>query len=431
MANYARRGLLGKGSMGEVYASEDSAGHTVAVKHVRKTLAMDPAMIDRLANEARLLGRVMHHNVVRVVDEAGDVDGDPCLVMNFVPGITLSKLLDRESPLRVGRAFAIAAQILTGLDAIHDAGVVHADIKSNNVLVGEQDRVTIIDFGLARALSRDALAETLLQGTPAFMAPELITGGAPSVASDLYAVGIIIYEMLTSTTPFSGAADVLDAHRHDAVIAPSVRVPESALSPAVDRVILRALEKDPAARFATAREFAAALDAALVGEWLTATVDLTATVELPSRAATTREEVRPTKEWAHKQPAIATRKPVETLQEKITATLDRAGRLIESHDLLRAITVLEAGLAPLACGPGTDELDAEAWRIESVLAALYDSVGNKSRAKQLALAAHEHALAVGCPIAAARTQAVLGRMGHGVARKPLRLARGSGQVRDR
>ena len=430
MANYARRGLLGKGSMGEVYASEDSAGHTVAVKQVRRTMSMDPAMIERLANEARLLGRVMHHNVVRMVDDDGDVDGDPCLVMNFVPGITLAQLLDREAPLRVGRAFAIAAQILTGLDAIHDAGVVHADIKSNNVLVGEQDRVTIIDFGLARALSRDDISESMLQGTPAFMAPELATGSPPSVASDLYAVGIIVYEMLTGTTPFAGATDVLEAHRHDLVTPPSARAPEGTVSAAVDHVVLRALEKDPQARFATAREFAAALDAALVGEWLTATVDLRATVELPARPVT-REDVRPTKEWAHKQPAIAVRPPAETVHDKITATLDRAGRLIESHDLLRAIAALEAGLAPLAYGPGTDELDAEAWRIESVLAALYDSVGNKGRAKQFALAAHAHALAVGCPIAAARTQAVLGRMGHGVARRPLRLARGSAAARDR
>ncbi|MEJ7599582.1 MAG: serine/threonine-protein kinase [Kofleriaceae bacterium] len=426
MTKYPRHKLLGKGAMGEVYAAHDAAGEPVAVKHVRKTLAMDRSVVERFANESRLLERVMHHNVVRKVEHGTGTDGQPQLVMSYVPGITLRQVVDVEGPLSIDRAFAITAQILTGLSAIHDAKVVHADIKSSNVLIGDQDRVTIIDFGLARTLSRELPPEDTLAGTPAFMAPELITGGAPSVAADLYAVGVILYEMLAGVTPFASSADIFEAHVNEPVVPPSVRVPERALSAAIDRLVLRALAKTPAARFASARDFAAVLDAALMGEALMSTVELARVRITPSSDL----ETRPTRQWAGRTampPVTAEAVPVTRVHDMISATLDRAGKLIDKHDPRAAVFELEAGLAMLVRGPGSAEPDLEAWRIESVLAALYDSLGRRSQAQQTALAAHQHAVAIGCPIAAGRTRALVARLNANAAKPPPRLARGSGR----
>ena len=419
MTKYPRQQLLGKGAMGEVYAAHHESGEQVAVKHVRKTLAMDRAVVERFANESRMLERVMHHNVVRVVEHGTDSDGQQQLVMSFVPGVTLRQVIDTEGPLRIERAFAIAAQILTGLSAIHDAKVVHADIKSSNVLVGEQDRVTIIDFGLARTLSRELPPDDTLAGTPAFMAPELITGAAPSVAADIYALGAILYEMLTGVTPFASSPDIFEAHVSEPVMPPSVRAPERGLSATIDRLVLRALEKSPAARFQSARDFAAVLDAALMGEALMTTVELT---RVRTSSAPDLES-RPTREWAGRVPA-ADAVPVTRVHEMISATLDRAGKLIDRRDPRGAVVELEAGLSMLVRGP---ELDLEAWRIESVLAALYDSLGRRSQAQQTALAAHQHAMAIGCPIAAGRTRALVERLNANAAKPPPRLARGSGR----
>lgn len=441
--NYVKRKLLGKGAMGEVYASEDPAtGESVAVKNVRKTISMDKDMTARLTNEANLLERVVHHNVVRAITRGEDADGAPYLVMSYVEGQTLWQLIEREGPLALERSFAIASQILTGLAAIHEARVVHADIKSNNVLVDDQDRVTIIDFGLARTLSREIPRENMLAGTPAFMAPETISGAAPSVAADIYAVGVILYEMLTGMTPFAHSSDIFDAHLHEPVVVPSLRNPEAKISTDIDRLVIRALSKDAADRFETARDFATALDAARSKDWRMTTVNM----PLLRGPATQDLGIRPTQEWArgsstdHKSaagfdaqktsklptfsvtvnepaaPAVAetnaSNAPTASarVRDIISLSLDRASRLLETHDFYGAISELETGLAQLMRLGNNITLDHEAWRLEQVLAALYDSLGRRAHARRMASLAYAHARQTGNESAIERTKTLVERL---------------------
>ena len=262
--------LLGTGGMGRVYAVRHPSRPRVAVKLLREALAKDPFMVGRMADEARAARLVSHRNVVRVLDSGETADGEPFVVMEHVGGIPLGALVQREGPLPLGRIRSIAAQLLAGLAAIHRAGLVHADLKSDNVLVeatAEGDRVTIIDFGLARPLATSAArgADRLVSGTPEYMAPEQVRGEPLTAAADLYGVGVILYELLTGTTPFGGGSTAMIFERHltEAVVPPSVRCPDRTIPAALERAVLRALEKDPAARYFDASMFAIAVERAV------------------------------------------------------------------------------------------------------------------------------------------------------------------------
>jgi len=208
---------------------------------------------------------------VAMIDQGTLPDGAPYLVMEHVPGRSLGQVID-EDPIPLARAVDLQCQILSALAAIHDSGVVHADIKSDNVLVETRhgvDQVTLIDFGLARLESAPAHldvegGEVMVSGTPEYMAPEVVCGGPAVRASDLYAAGVILYELLTGAPPFVGGSvtDVMRQHAQDAVIPPSQRAPERDIPPAIDRIVLRALRKRPEARFADAGAFARELRAA-------------------------------------------------------------------------------------------------------------------------------------------------------------------------
>jgi serine/threonine-protein kinase len=256
--------LLGAGGMGRVFAAEDSKHAPVAVKVLHEVLASDPIMVDRFLDEGRAAQRVTHRNVVRVFDHGMSAAGTPFLVMERVPGIPLGSLIQREGSLPFFRIRAIAAQIFAGLAAIHRAGLVHGDLKSDNILVDESDRVTIIDFGLARTPgTRPAFGDDqMLTGTPEYMAPELIRGEPISTASELYAVGVILYEMLTGSTPGGGGTTtaIFERHLSDELVPPTLRCPDRTIPVSLEAVILRALDKDPAARHLNADIFATAVD---------------------------------------------------------------------------------------------------------------------------------------------------------------------------
>ena len=250
---------LGAGGMGQVFAADHPVAGPLAVKLLQNQLLSEPLFVERVANEGRAAARVRHENVVRVIDHGMASGGVPYVAMERVHGTSLLALIQREGLLSLPRIRTVAAQVLAGLAAIHRAGLVHADLKSDNLLVDENDRVTIIDFGLAReACCAD---RHLISGTPEYMAPELIRGDVITPAADLYAVGVILYELLTGTTPFAGgsAAAIFDRHLHDAVVPPSARCPDRAIPPALDALIMRALEKKPEDRFADADELLEAL----------------------------------------------------------------------------------------------------------------------------------------------------------------------------
>lgn len=272
--------LIGEGGMGRVYRAVQTALHrTVAVKVVRADLVGDRRILTHFRREAIAAARAMHPNLVMVLDTGDTDDGRPLLVMEYVQGRALGELV-RTEPLSITRACDIVTQVLSALAEVHRADVVHADVKTDNVLVETThdggDRVRLLDFGLAHIsptadhADQDELAHLesidldcgrCIAGTPEYMAPEVINGGVPTPATDLYGVGVILYELLTGTTPFAGGdtIDILKGHLGAAVVKPSVRCPDRHIPSALERVVERALAKAPGARHADADTLATAI----------------------------------------------------------------------------------------------------------------------------------------------------------------------------
>jgi serine/threonine-protein kinase len=260
---YVVRERIGEGGMGIVYRAEQPAlARTVAIKLLHPELATDAIFSRRFMDEARAAGRIRHAGTVGILDCDVTADGAPFIVMEHVAGRPLGKII-AEQELPLPRVLAIAGQILRSLEAAHASGVIHADVKSDNFLIDvrpEGDKVTMIDFGLAM-IDGAWINSGFVSGTPEYMAPELIQGKPPTISSDLYGVGVILYEMLTGAAPFTGASsqEILSRQLEDEVIPPSLRQPDREIPSVLDRIVLRALDKDPAARFASAAELAAVL----------------------------------------------------------------------------------------------------------------------------------------------------------------------------
>lgn len=267
--------FLGRGGVGEVYQAEDQElGGRVALKTLRRDVAPDPHALDRFRREVRLARRVTHPNVCRVFDvfhhplpaEAG---GSVTFVtMELLEGMSLSERLYRKGRLQTADAMPLVEQIGAGLDAAHQAGIVHRDFKSANVmLVPLQDggtRAVVTDFGLAHATSDDELDATAtasgwMCGTPAYLAPEQVSGGPVTSKVDLYALGVVMYEMVTGGRPFDGDTPLSTAVKRlqQDPISPALLVPN--LDTHWEHTILRCLARDPGQRFSTAAEVVAAL----------------------------------------------------------------------------------------------------------------------------------------------------------------------------
>lgn len=267
--------IVGEGGMGRVFRARHAVlARSVAVKLLRPALAKDPTFLRRFAAEARAASLVRHPGSVAIIDHGVCETSGPFLVMEYVGGSTLRSIVEAEGPLALRRVVGIVDQILAVLEDAHAAGIVHADMKSDNILVAATgagaDRVKVIDFGLARQRDDDAAlagSGDTISGTPEYLAPEVIRGRPPTAAADLYAVGIMLYELLTGGTPFAGgpAVRVLERHLRDSVVPPSLRRPDRLIPSALDRVVARALAKDPALRFPDAAAFRAALTDALLG----------------------------------------------------------------------------------------------------------------------------------------------------------------------
>jgi serine/threonine protein kinase len=260
---YLLRELLGAGGMGCVYlADEPALARTVAIKILHARHVGNRDVVAAFREEAVAASRARHPSCVSIIECNRLPDGTPMIVMEHVPGRSLGRLIAEEQ-LPLARVVDLMTQILGALEAAHAAGVVHADVKSDNFLVESidgVDHVTMIDFGLAR-LDGAAMLDGMISGTPEYMAPEVVRGDTPTAASDLYGAGVILYELLTRTTPFSGGgtSDVLTRQLHDCVVPPSLRCPDRELPSALDKIVLRALHKDPERRHADARELARAL----------------------------------------------------------------------------------------------------------------------------------------------------------------------------
>ncbi len=255
---YRIYGLLGTGGMGEVYRADDmKLGQAVALKFLPSGVDRDPERLTRFLNEVKIARQVSHPNVCRVYD-VGEVDGHHFLSMEYVDGEDLASLLRRIGRLPRDKALQIARQLCAGLAAAHEQGVLHRDLKPANVMIDGRGRARITDFGLA-VFSADAAGSQPGAGTPAYMAPEQLAGQAASVASDVHALGLVLYEVFTGKPVFKGGtlADLLRLKTGSTPTSPSALVDH--FDPAVERVLLRCLATEPRQRPATVMMVAAAL----------------------------------------------------------------------------------------------------------------------------------------------------------------------------
>ncbi|MEE8138864.1 MAG: serine/threonine-protein kinase, partial [Thermoanaerobaculia bacterium] len=251
-------GLLGKGGMGEVYRADDlQLGQPVALKLLPEKLDADEGRLKRFLGEVRTARQVSHNNVCRVYD-VGETDGYHFLSMEYVDGEDLATLLKRIGRLPKDKAIEIARQICAGLAAAHDAGVLHRDLKPANIMIDGRGRAKITDFGLA-GIADEIRGPEVRAGTPAYMAPEQLAGKEVSVRSDLYSLGLVLYELFTGKPAFeaSSAEELQRLHNQSTLSAPSIIV--EGFDPAVERVLLRCLDTQPARRPASALAVAAAL----------------------------------------------------------------------------------------------------------------------------------------------------------------------------
>jgi len=244
----------GSGGMAVIYKATDLAlGRTVAVKILRPSLTSDPEFLKRFRQEARNVANLSHPNIVTVHD-VGQDGNTHYIVMEYVDGDDLKRLIRAEAPFSIDRALSIAIKVCAGVGYAHRAGLVHADVKPQNVLVTENDKVKVTDFGIAQALSvtQPLERQRVVWGSPHYFSPEQAQGEPPTPASDVYAIGIVLFEMLTGRLPFVGAdqqelalAHIRETPPHASDFNPNVPVH-------LDRILDKVLSKEPASRYRTA-----------------------------------------------------------------------------------------------------------------------------------------------------------------------------------
>lgn len=259
-ARFVRGPLVARGGMGEVYKGWDrQRSRPVAVKMLLEKFGADPELRARFALEAEMLARIEHPGLVGV-HARGELLGRPYFVMDWIAGRTLAELIRTYGPLPLWAVAEIGRQVADALSAVHAAGLVHRDVKPGNVMIGADGICTLLDFGVLRSEERSLTASGATLGTPEYMSPEQARN--PSLAdarSDLYALGITLYAALVGHPPFSGGStyEIIHAHHQQQATAPSHLVPT--LPSAVDRLIARALAKEPLQRYASGAALSAAL----------------------------------------------------------------------------------------------------------------------------------------------------------------------------
>jgi len=262
---YQITGLIASGGMGEVFQAHDKVlDRTVALKVLRAGLGSDPDFVERFRKEATTAGRLSHPNIVQVYDWGRSEDGSAYMAMELVEGQNLREVLAASGRMRPALAARIAAQVCGALEAARKAGLVHRDIKPENILLTPDGRVKVADFGLSRTMAESKATQAgVLLGTAHYIAPEQVEGKESDHRSDLYALGVVLYEMLTGTTPFTGDTPLIVAYQR---VREDVPLPSAAINgipETLDQIVRKATARDPEQRFGSAAEMGEALRTAV------------------------------------------------------------------------------------------------------------------------------------------------------------------------
>jgi eukaryotic-like serine/threonine-protein kinase len=253
---------IGSGGMADVYCAEDThLGRQVALKVLHRRFAQDQEFVERFRREASAAAGLQHPNVVGVFDR-GRHDGTYYIAMEHLPGRTLKEIVTTEAPLEQARVVDIGMQILQAAGFAHRHGVIHRDFKPHNVIMDDNGAVKVTDFGIARAGASEMTETGSIMGTAQYLSPEQAQGHAVTAASDLYSIGVMLYEMLAGRLPFEGDSAVSVALKHLSEPPPPISQFRPDVSPALESVVMAALAKDPAHRWQSADDFAEGLQAA-------------------------------------------------------------------------------------------------------------------------------------------------------------------------
>ncbi len=386
IGNYEIQALIGRGGMATVYRGVDhTLGRAVAIKMLSEEARTHPGFVERFRQEARLIANLRHPNIVQIYD-FGVHNGTPYMVQELLPGPTLEqRIVDAVrsgQPLSPDEVVTITGQLAAALDAAHAAGVIHRDVKPANAMWNALGALVLTDFGIARSTLAPSHQTQigLVLGTPGYLSPEQAQGLLVTPASDVYSLGVVVFEMLAGRLPFDGDTPMSIAIQHIQRPPPPLRTLRPDIPPAVEAVVLRALAKDPTARFERAEQFASALERAY------ASVEAAVLRSFP--AATTDIHRQTTVAW---QPGAATRSPTSQLRQTdpsqpgSTATPRGAtrGRRLSLLPLLGglfALLLIIGGILVMRSSASTTGQNSAATPVTPVAAETPPAAGDESAA---------------------------------------------------